>query len=152
MGWNKYRSKNHYGSLSRYSLMIGCLSTHIAVEIVASDASSLIQDRSKWQRIARTRLPQKYEGPSKAMEVDTPLPLCKHLFEGNNNRLLFKSIGANNELSSKALLKHRSRYTKGTLHLDIPEPEWLIDLSHRLKVIAKLVYLLSLLPKNPVSG
>ena len=86
------------------------------------------------------------------MEVDTSLPLCKHLFEGNNNRLFFKSIGGNNELSTKALLKHRSSYTKGTLPLDIPEPEWLIDLSHRPKVIAKLVYLLSLLPKNPVSG
>ena len=48
-----------------------------------------------------------------------------------------KSIVADDDSSIRALLKHRHNNQTGRLPEGIIEPEWLTDLSHRTKVVAK---------------
>ena len=59
-----------------------------------------------------------------------------------------KAIVVNDDSSMRVLLKHRCHNPKGRLPADMPKPEWLTDLSHRTKVVAKPIYLLSSLSKN----
>ena len=48
----------------------------------------------------------------------------------------------------KALLRHSVNNPKGRLPLEMPEPEWLADLSGRTKVVAKPFYVIAQLPKT----
>ena len=48
----------------------------------------------------------------------------------------------------RALLKHDCNYPKGKSKLEIPEPDWLTDPSHRTKVVAKPIFPLANAPKS----
>ena len=82
------------------------------------------------------------------MEVDAALHLYKILFNDNDIKVFLKVIVADDDSSMRALIRHPDNNSKGKLLLEIPDPEWLSDLSHRTKVVAKPFYSLDLLPKS----
>ena len=69
-----------------------------------------------------------------------------------NHYLYLKTIVVNNDSSIRALLKHRLCNPKRKLPADILEPEWLVDPSYLTKVVAKPIYLISLLSKDSCSS
>ena len=44
----------------------------------------------------------------------------------------------------RALLNHSCNHPKGNLKLEIPDPDWLADPSHRTKVVAKPIFALAI--------
>ena len=82
------------------------------------------------------------------MESDAALHLYKRLLQDNDKKVVLKAIVADDDSSMRALLRHPHNNPKGKLPLEMPEPEWLADPSHRTKVVAKAFYALAYLPKS----
>ena len=59
-----------------------------------------------------------------------------------------KAIVVDDDSSMRLLLKHSVNNPKGKLPLEIPEPEWLANPSHRAKVVVKHFCALAQLPKS----
>ena len=89
-----------------------------------------------------------YYGSSKGMEIDAALHLYKRIFIDNNKKDVLKAIVADDDSSVRVLLMHPSNNPKGKFSLEVPEPEWLANSSHRTKVIAKPFYTLTQLHKT----
>ena len=92
--------------------------------------------------------PRNYNGSSKGMESDAALHLYKRLLQDNDKKVVLKAIVADDDSSMRALLRHPHNNPKGKLPLEMPEPEWFADPSHRTKVVAKPFYALAYLPKS----
>ena len=92
--------------------------------------------------------PRNYVGSSKRMKADVALHLYKILFNDNDIKVFLKAIVVDYDSSIRALMRHPDNNSKGKLLLEMPEPEWLSDLSCRTKVVAKPLYALTLLPKS----
>ena len=82
------------------------------------------------------------------MDADAALHLYKTLFNDNDKNVVLKAIVADDDSSTRALLRHPGNNPKGKLSLEILEPEWLVDPSRRTKVVAKPFYLLASLPTS----
>ena len=59
-----------------------------------------------------------------------------------------KAVVADDDSSMRALLKHKTNNHKGRLPQEMSQPEWLADPSHRAKVVAKPIFLLSTMPMS----
>ena len=84
------------------------------------------------------------------MEVDAALHHYNILYNTSNKILTLNTIVADNDFIMKALLQHENN-KKDRLPSDIHQHEWIVDPSHRTKVVAKKVYLLASLSKNASS-
>ena len=144
MGLNKCSSGNRYDSISGHALMIGCLSKIIVGTIVSSKMCRFFDSAEEnGEKPPAHVYPKKYDGSSKAMEVDVALHLYKKLYQSSNQYLCLNAIVADNDSSMRSLLKYRSTHPKGRLPEDMQVPDWLADPSYRTKVVAKSVYLLA---------
>ena len=92
--------------------------------------------------------PKNYDGLSKAMEADAALQLYKKLYNGSNKNIVLKAVVADDDSPMRALLTHKAVNPKGRLPEEMSQLEWLADPSHRTKVVAKLIFLLSTLPMS----
>ena len=149
MGWNKRSSGNRYDSISGHAFFIGCLSKKIVAAIVSSKIyTQCTVAESNGEEPPSHVCPRNYDGSSKGMESDAALHLYKRLLIGTNKKVALKAIVADGDSSMRALLRHPDNNPKGKLPLEMPEPEWLTDPSHRTKAVAKPLYALASLPKT----
>ena len=81
------------------------------------------------------------------MESDTPLSLYETIFYDSKNKIALRSIASDDDSTMRALLKHPGNHKRGKLNPEIPEPSWLADSSHSIKVVAKYIFTLAALPK-----
>ena len=90
--------------------------------------------------------PKNFEGRSKSMEASAILKMVEDAFL--NRFFVIDIIVSDNYSTMQAVLKHPSKGArgqvikslKGKLHEDIPEPYFLADPSHRVKVVAKHIF------------
>ena len=82
------------------------------------------------------------------MELDAPLLLYEAIFYDSIKKTALRSIVSNDDTIMIALLKHPGNHKRGKLNLEIPEPSWLADPSHRTKVVAKYIFTLAALSKS----
>ena len=109
----------------------------------------LCSERKRRRRGTRTPIcPLNHEGSSKSMEADSALVIVKNLYEKNNKLVYVKGIVADDDSSTKAILKHKINNRKGKLPPEIPEPIWLADPGHRIKTVSSKIYALVPLPKS----
>ena len=92
--------------------------------------------KGKWRRADRVRLPQNYDGSSKAIEADVALKLYKDIYSKYDKKIHLKGVVADHDSSMRALLKHICNKSNGRLPEGMNEPDWLVDPSHRTKVVA----------------
>ena len=79
------------------------------------------------------------------MEADAALQLYISLYQDSNKNIVLKDVVVDDDSSMRALLTHKAINPKGRLPEEMPQPEWLADPSHRTKVVAKPIFLLSTL-------
>ena len=82
------------------------------------------------------------------MESDAVLSLYESMFYDSKKRITLRSIVSNDESTMRTLLKHPGNHKEGKFNPEIPEPSWLVDPSHRTKVVAKYMFALAALPKS----
>ena len=152
MGWSKHASGNRYDSLSRHALTIGVLTTSILVAIVSIKLCRVCSlAESDNQELPNHCFPKNYDGSSKTVEADTALQLYISLYQDSNTNIVLKAVVADDDSSMRALLTHKSNNPKGRLLEEMPQPERLADPSHRTRIVAKPIFLLSTLPMGSSS-
>ena len=82
------------------------------------------------------------------MEVDVALSIDKEMYYNSQKKIALQNIVSDDDSSMRALLKHSCNHPKGKLKLEILEPDWLADLSHITKVVAKHIFTLAAAPKS----
>ena len=86
--------------------------------------------------------PKNFEGSSKSMEASAILKMVEDAFL--NRFFIIDVIVSNDDNTMQSVLKYQSKVArgevlkslKGKLHEDIPEPSFLADPSHLVKVVA----------------
>ena len=90
--------------------------------------------------------PKNFEGSSKSMEASAILKMVEDAFL--NRFFVIDIIVSDDDRTMRAMLKNPSKVarvqvlksSKGKLHEDIPEPSFLADPSHCVKLVAKQIF------------
>ena len=90
-----------------------------------------------------------HEGSSGSMEAKLALELTTKLFDESKGRVYLNQIVSDDDSTMRALLKHHDNNTKGKLPPYIPQPDFLADPSHRIKVMAKPFFKMVTKTKDP---
>ena len=166
MGWQKRSIGNRYDSLSGHALMIGARTKKpINLVVMAKCCATCAAAEKKEEDPKEHKCPRNYEGSSKGMEATAALRLVKNQYEKNG--LIVEYVVADDDSSMRATLRHSFREKQavdpawewprilgkrcrdvGKLPLDIPEPKFLADPTHRTKVAHKQIFAVVRGPKN----
>ena len=139
MGWQKRSSGRRYDSSSGHMFLIGQLSKKV-IGYKCLSVKCRICDFAKNRNIdARDHMcPRNFDGHAKAMESEAALELISDLFHSTNGRLFAEKLVGDDDSTMKVYCSH-----KGGLDKNIPEPSWLADPSHRVKVMTKPLFALA---------
>ena len=81
-----------------------------------------------------------HEGSSGSMETKLELRLTEQMFENKNGRVYLQKIASNKDSTMRSLLQHKENHEKGLLSPNIPQPLFLADRSHHIKVMSKTFF------------
>ena len=148
MGWQKRSSGRKYDSPSGHMFLVGSETGKvISYTYMSLNCRQCLINRKNKEK----NKPEKehtcfknFEGHSKAMEATSARKLIIDLKQQNDGMLYMHNLCADDDSTMKKYCSH-----KGGLPTDIPEPIFLADPSHRVKLIArKVFYILAYLSKK----
>ena len=146
---NKRSSGNQYDSLSGHAYMIAFHSQMIITAVVTAKQCHTCSSREiKGLEPPKHNCSKNYTGSSKAMEGDASFFIYEELYFDFKKKIALQYIVSNDDSSMRVLLKHSCNHLKGNIKLEIPDPKWLADFSHRTKVVAKTIFMLATAPKS----
>ncbi len=142
MGWQKRSSGNKYDSKSAHMFLIGLrLGKPIGYMCVSVACRTCDNAKKKDREASHHFCGCNYEGSAKSMEPSAARHLIKELCEESKGRLFAGTLVGDDD----STMKNHCSY-EGGLARNIPEPKWLADPSHRIKVIMKPVFALAKKP------
>ena len=149
MGWIKSGSGGRYDSKSGHAFMFGGTNKEIIGMVLYTKGcrKCAVAEKRGVMSIAHS-CAKNFEGSSKSMEAEAILQMVVDAF--NNRGFIVSVIVSDDDSTMKACLKHRKlkadgkqyKSDKGRLDVHIPEPLFLADPSHRVKVVAKAFFLM----------
>ena len=150
MGWNKRSTGRVYDSLSGHAFFIGCRSGKvISFGVKAKKCAKC----GRAKRLGINPPPHSctinHEGSSGSMEAKLALELTKKLHIAKNERAYLKHMVSDDDSTMRSLLQHPCNHNKGLLPLTIPQPVFLADPSHRIKVMSKPFFKMVTTTKDP---
>ena len=78
-----------------------------------------------------------HTGSSGSMKASVVLDLTKYIFNNSNGEVYLNALVNDDESTMRSLLQHCTNHEIGKLPIEIPQPIFLADPSHRIKVISK---------------
>ena len=147
MVWQKRSSGRRYDSSSGHAFIVRGRSKGIIGMVLYSKAFRkyyVVENRGK--EAEEHECPKKFEGSSKSMEDSAILKMAEDAFY--NNFFIIDVFDHDDDSTMRAVLKNPSKGVRGQvmksykvkLDGEIPEPSFLADPSHRVKVVAKHIF------------
>ena len=150
MGWNQRATGRIYDSLSGHGFLIGCRSGKVIALGVRSKKCAKCTAANKRNTTVQPHFcTVNHEGPSGSMEAKMALDLTVDLHAKFNGRIHLGKIVSDDDSTMRSLLKHKAVHPKGKLPCDVPQPVFLADPSHRIKVMAKPFFKMVVKSKDP---
>ena len=169
MGWNKRSSGTKYDSTSGHGFVIGGLTKKILQHVVLSKSCSICSFAIKSNRIPqRHECPKNHIGSSKSMECEGIFRMVVQAHDELGYTI--GTIISDDDSTMKSNLKHslkekvqlglmceadwpktqkgNKKSDNGRLPLNIPEPHFLADFNHRVKVVGKTIYYFAKMAKK----
>jgi hypothetical protein len=146
--WQKRSSGHRYDSLSCHAVLVGEHTRKPIALVVFSKKCSTCDRAGDGEDVPEHECPCNVDCSSKAMEPRAGLQLLINVWETMGAYV--KTLLMDDDSSTEAKCKHRKSYAKadkGELPAHIPEPTFLADPNHRVKVIGKKVFALVQKPK-----
>ena len=145
MGWSKRSSGHRFDSISGHAFLIGCMCKKvIATQIASKKCSFCDSSAAKGNAIEPHDCTLNHDGSSKAMEAEGLLQILMRLNDKHEGKVHIKAVVSDDDTTMKSVIRHESSVAKkGRLPADIPEPIWLADPGHRIKVVAGKIYALA---------
>eukprot|EP00957_Ditylum_brightwellii_P193385 14725197-Ditylum_brightwellii.AAC.1 len=153
MGWQRWG----HCSISGHTFMIGTRTRKILASIVCAKQCNKCKRAGAGKWPEPHPCPQNYEGSSKAMEADAALELTVQMYREHN--IYIDNIVANDDSTMKVIVRHLydekekkkifypqwswfltndgKKVSTALLPLYVPEPGWLVDPTHQIKVVGK---------------
>ena len=147
MGCQNRSSGRRYDSSSRHGFIIRARIKEIIGMFLYSTACRNCDTAVKRREEAEEHeCPNNFEGSSKSMGDSAILKMVEDAFY--NHFCIIDVIVSDDDSTMQYLLNHPSKVArgqvlkslKGKLHTEIPEPSFLADPSHRVKVVAKHIF------------
>ena len=93
--------------------------------------------------------PINHSGYSGSMEAIVALDLTTEIHTNFKGKVYVRELVSDDDSIMISLLKHKTNHPKGKLSSDIPQPIFLADPSHRIKVICKPFFKIVSNTKDP---
>ena len=145
MGWQKRSSGRKYDSPSGHMFLVGsetgeiisytCMSLNCRQCLINKKNRKLNKPEKEHECF------KNFDGHSKAMEATSARKLITEICQNSHGVLYMDYICADDDSTMKKYCTH-----EGGLPDDVPQPIFLADPTHRVKVIAKYLYALGYLP------
>ena len=150
MGWSKRSTGRVYDSLSGHGFMIGCSTGKVvAVAVRAKKCSKCSRANSNQTRVKNHICPINHSGSSGSMEATVALDLTTEIYTNSKGKVHIKELVSDDDSTMRSLLKHQTNHDKGKLSCEIPQPIFLADPSHRIKVMCKPFFKMVSNTKDP---
>ena len=137
MGWHKRPSGWRYDSSSGHTFIIGGRSKGIIGMVLYSKAFRKCGAADKiGEETEEHYFPKNFEGSSKIMEASAIMKMVEDVFY--NRFFIIDAIFSDDDITMRAVLKNASKVAQCRVQLDedIPEPSFLENTSHCVKVVA----------------
>ena len=147
MGWQKRSSGRRYDSSSGHAFIVGGRKKGIIGMVLYSKACRKCDStEKKGEEAEEHECPKNFKGSSKSMEASAILNMVEDAYY--NRFFIIDVIVSDDDSMMRAVLKHPSigvrgqvlKTSKGELDVQIPEPSFLADPSHRIKVVTKHIF------------
>ena len=147
MVWQKRSYGRRYDSSSGHAFIIGARSKGVIGMVIYSKACRKYDSAEKrGEEAEEHEFPNKFKGSSKSMEASVILKMLEDAF--CDRFFIVDAIVSDDDRTMRAVLKHPLigfwvqvlKTSKVKLDEKIPEPSFLADPSHRLKVVAKHIF------------
>ena len=150
MGWQKRSSGHKYDSPSGHGFLVGCRTRKVIGHVIYSKWCRICQLSERKETVApEHQCPRNYlEKSSKSMEADGAVELVTGVHTLCNEQVYVKNFVSDDDASTRNILKHKDGTNKGELPDSMTPPEFLCDINHRVKVMAKPFFALASLPKR----
>ena len=150
MGWQKRSAGRIYDSLSGHGFMIGCNTGKVvAVAVRAKKCNKCTIANRKEVESKAHYCPVNHDGSSGSMEAIVALYLTTDVHTNSKGKVYIEALVSDDDFTMRMLLKHKDNHPKGKLSCMIPQPTFLADPSHRIKVMAKPFFLMVTKTKDP---
>ena len=148
MGWQKRSTGRVFDSISGHAFMIGCRTGKVIKYDVRQTKCKKCEAQNKHgtSPVSHNCMIN-WEGGSGAMEAGTALDMTVEVYNSMEGRVFIETIVSDDDSTMRSHLQHESN--GGKLVETIPQPEFLADPSHRIKVMATPIFGLVKDTKNP---
>ena len=148
MGWQKRSTGKVYDSLSGHAYKIGCRTGEIIGLCVKCKKCAVCRTANRYgMPAAEHSCTINWIGASGAMEAGVALEMVTNLWKDYNGRLFIEYLVSDDDSSMRSHL--RNVENDGKLPIDIPEPIFLADPSHRIKTMCTPIYKMITSTKDP---
>ena len=147
MGWQKRSSVRRYDSSIGHTFIFGARIKGVIIMVLYSKACRKCDSTEKrGEEAEEHEVPKNFEGSSKSMEASAIFKMVEDALY--NRAFIVDTIISDKDSKMRAVLKHPLigvrgqvlKISKGKLDEEIPEPQFLADLTHRVKVVAKHIF------------
>ena len=83
------------------------------------------------------------------MEAKLALRLTEQMYDKKNGKVYLQQIVSDDDSTMRSLLQHKKNNDKGLLSTNIPQPVFMADPSHRIKVMSKPFFKMVTTTKDP---
>ena len=148
MGWQKRSTGKVYDSISGHGYLIGCRTGKILGMQVRQTKCKKFQARNSNGTPAATHdCMVNWDGGSGAMEAAVAMDLIVAVHDKMDSRVYCETLVLDDDSTMRSHLQHSEN--GGKLDNSIPQPDFLADPSHRIKVMAAPIFKLVKDTKNP---
>ena len=150
MGWQKRSTGRIYDSLSGHGFMIGCSTGKVVDVAVRGKKYNKFTIANKKEVEAKAHYcTVNHNGSSGSMEAIVALDLTTDVHTNSKGKVFIEALVSDDDSTMRMLLKHKDNHPKGKLSCMIPQPTFLADPSHRIKVMAKPFFKMVTKTKDP---
>jgi len=148
MGWQKRSTGRVYDSISGHGYLIGCRTGKIlGMQVRQTKCKKCQAQNSNGTPAATHDCMVNWDGDSGAMEAAVAMDLIVAVHDKMDSRVYCETLVSDDDSTMRSHLQHSEN--GGKLDNSIPQPDFLADPSHRIKVMAAPIFKLVKDTKNP---
>ena len=148
MGWQKRSTGRVYDSISGHGYLIGCRTGKIiGMQVRQTKCKKCQAENSNGTPAATHECMVNWDGGSGAMEAAVAMDLIVAVYEKTDGRVHCEVLVSDDDSTMRSHLQHSEN--GGKLDGSIPQPDFLADPSHCIKVMAPPIFKLVKDTNNP---
>ena len=141
MGWQRRGGGRVFDSLSGHGYLMGCLNGKVIhAGVLKKRCSTCMRHDGLVDHLPQHKCNVNHSGSSGSMESKLALCMVTDICRETNGAANVGELVTDDDSTMRANLKHKTNNNKGKLDDNVPEPTFLADPGHRVKVMVKKLF------------